>query len=239
MKRKVMILAAVIVLAFGVMGCGGQSGKSTSGASGSSATASAAAQNAQPQDLVLEETGYTVLDQGYVLYGFKLTNPNENFGAQFPTVQITGKTADGKVAFTDEQTLKDIYPGETIFFGTQAGNGTAPDSVEFTAKVKDRNWKQTDAKREGLYTIENLSDNGDRYGMHSYTGEITLNKEDKSATKPAITLILRDEAGNIVYGYTTYQMSELSVGTPTPFEITAYGVPESAASFEVYASPWM
>ena len=99
--------------------------------------------------------------------------------------------------------------------------------------------EKTDAKREGLYTLENLNANGSNYGMSSYTGEITLNKEGKEATKPAITLIVRDESGAIVYGYTTYLMSELSVGVPTPFEITAFGVPDTAATFEVSATPWM
>ena len=234
MKRQLLVLAMAVVVAFGIAGCG-QSGQATSG----SASASAAAQSSEPQPLVIEESGYTVTDQGYVMYGFKLTNPNESFGAQFPTVQITGKSADGKIIFSDDQVLMKIYPGESITFGTQAGNGTAPDVVEFTAKVDSKNWKKTDAKREGLYTLENLSANGSNYGMSSYTGEITLNKEDKEATKPAITLIVRDESGAIIYGYTTYQMSELSVGVPTPFEITAFGVPETAATFEVSATPWI
>ena len=54
----------------------------------------------------------------------------------------------------------------------------------------------------------------------------------------AFWLILRDESGAIIYGCTTYQLSELSVGAPTPFEISAFDAPE-AASFEVYATPWM
>lgn len=54
----------------------------------------------------------------------------------------------------------------------------------------------------------------------------------------AFWLFLSDESGAIIYGYTTYQMSELSVGAPTPFEISAFNAPE-AASFEVYATPWM
>ena len=240
MKRQLLVLAMAIVVAFGIAGCGqsGQTGQSGQAASGS-ASASTAAQSSEPQPLVIEESGYTVTDQGYVMYGFKLTNPNESFGAQFPTVQITGKSADGKIIFSDDQVLMKIYPGESIVYGFQAGNGTAPDAVEFTAKVDSKNWKKTDAKREGLYTLENLSANGSNYGMSSYTGEITLNKEDKEATKPAITLIVRDESGTIIYGYTTYQMSELSVGVPTPFEITAFGVPETAATFEVSATPWM
>ena len=239
MKRLLLVLAMATVVAFGIAGCG-QSGKASSGSEASgSASASAAAQSSDPQPLVIEESGYTVTDQGYVMYGFKLTNPNENFGAQFPKVQITGKSADGKVVFSDEQVLGSIYPGETITYGSQAGNGNAPDTVEFTAKVDNRNWKQTDAKREGLYTLENLSDNGSNYGIESYTGEITLNKEDKAATKPAITLILRDESRAIVYGYTTYQTSELSVGEKTPFEIRAYGIPDTARYFEISATPWM
>lgn len=245
MKRQLLVLAMAIVVAFGVAGCGqssqaGQSGQSASGSEASvSASASAAAQEAQPQPLVIEESGYTVTDHGYVMYGFKLTNPNKNFGALFPTVQITGKSADGKVIFSDDQVLMQIYPGESITYGTQAGNGTAPDKVEFTAKVNSKNWKNTDAKREGLYTLENLNANGSNYGMSSYTGEITLNKEDEEATKPAITLIMRDKSGAIVYGYTTYLMSELSVGVPTAFEVNAYEVPDSAVSFEVSATPWM
>ena len=60
----------------------------------------------------------------------------------------------------------------------------------------------------------------------------------RSSIMLAFWLILRDESGAIIYGCTTYQLSELSVGAPTPFEISAFNAPE-AASFEVYATSWM
>ena len=94
--------------------------------------------------------------------------------------------------------------------------------------------------RSGLYTIENLSDVTGASKMGHFTGEITLNSDTKikGAEKPAITLILRDSDGKIVYGTTTFQRSELVPGTAAAFEVSASGIPADYTTMEVYATPW-
>jgi len=239
---KIIVLTVVVTMAMFAFGCSGQSStSSTSDTSGKSETASASGattEASEPVDLILDEAGYSVGSSGFVYYGFKLTNPNSGHKAQFPAVTITGKAADGSIVFSDEQIMMDIFPGESIVYGFQAGNGTAPETVDFSVSVGKSNWNKTDEIRSDLYTVTNTSEVEGDYGNVNYTGEITLNKEFEAAEQPAITLILRDDAGKIIYGTTTFLMSELSVGQAKAFDISGYDLP-AHTSYEITATPWM
>ncbi|MCG4849454.1 hypothetical protein L0P44_12390, partial [Streptococcus gordonii] len=81
----------------------------------------------------ITESGWSVVGDGWVYYGFALKNTNKDVEAQMPTVTITGKAEDGSIVFSDKQTLFVVLPGETVHYGFQAGNGTAPATVEFKA----------------------------------------------------------------------------------------------------------
>ncbi len=233
--KKACAIIAVLALSLCFLGC---SSSSSSGSGGETSSTKSAADTSSPTNLTLDETGYSVTSSGYVKYGFKMSNPNNNYMAQYPVISITGKAADGSIIFADKQTMMKIYSGETISYGGQAGNGTPPTTVEFTISVDDRNWKKTTDTRSDLYTISAPNVVVGQYGNTSFTGQIALNKEDDSATKPAVTVLLRDGAGKIVYGQTTYVSTALSVGAPQAFELSIYKPPEYA-NYEISATPWM
>ncbi|MFR3876849.1 MAG: hypothetical protein ACLTYW_00360 [Collinsella sp.] len=63
-----------------------------------------------PEPLEITESGWSVVGDGWVYYGFALKNPNKDVEAQMPTVTITGKAEDGSIVFSDKQTLFVVLP---------------------------------------------------------------------------------------------------------------------------------
>lgn len=231
-----MFLAAAGAAALGLAGCS-SSDEERGSASQSEAVKKTVEENS-PQDLVITESGWSVNSSGYTFYGFGLQNPNTEVEAQYPTVKITGRDASGSILFSEDQTLFVVFPQETVYYGFQAGSGTAPATVEFT--LGDCQWVDSEGLPEQLFTIANTSEVDEGYGSMAYTGEITCNADiDASAgqyMQTAVTAILRDANGAIVYGMSTF-IDTPAKDQPTPFEVSAYDVPEHA-SYEIYAQLW-
>ena len=237
-RRSAIILIGAAAMS--LVGCG-----STEKEAGSTPTSTGNEQktekdSSEPKPLEIIESGWSVGESGYVFYGIGIKNPNDNYGAGVPSFRITGKADDGSIVFNDEQTLFVIYPAETVYYGFQAGNGTAPETVEFA--ISDCEWEKAEPLGDSVFSISNTSEVDSGYGTMSYTGELSMNLEfvdEESAdlfNQTAVTAILRDESGEIVYGMTTF------VDTPgkdesVPFEVGAYNAP-SHDSFELYAQLW-
>lgn len=177
-----------------------------------------------------------MVGDGWVYYGFALKNLNKDVEAQMPTVTITGKAEDGSIVFSDKQTLFVVLPGETVHYGFQAGNGTAPATVEF--KANEPSWVDSQTLDEDVFTVSNTAEVPDSYGGVSYTGELTANYDldKKQYGQVAVSVIARDASGAINYGNTTF-IDTPSKGESEPFEISCFNMPEHS-SFEVYAQVW-
>ena len=245
MKRLAVVLFAAL-FAFAAIGCSGGSQAQSASASGSSAQNSAqAASAAQPKDLVLKDTGY-VIDNGYVMYTVAIENPNDDYMADFANITITGKTADGKISFSDEWVVGGIMPGTTTYWASQAGKGGSVegDVVEFDVSVNSNNWKRSEATIPAdLYKFDNVTVSPKEYGGYQATGEITLTDASVKAgmqdvTKPMLVCVLKNANGGIVGGFSGYLSKELSEGKATVFDISSYyDLPEFATA-EMYANPW-
>lgn len=189
--------------------------------------------------LSLEDSGWWVAPSGYVHYAFVLGNAEDGFRVEFPTVKIIGRDASGGVLFSDEQVLNAIDPGRTVCFGSQAGNGTAPDSVEFViARPQDFAVSKNSVEPPVLKT-SNVSAVSDGFGGVDFTGEVTYSEgpwPTTSMNQIAVTVVLRNDAGEIVYGATGYTDRPAEGGSST-FDVMAGKVPEYA-TVEAYAQPW-
>lgn len=235
-------LAATGVMVFALVGCGGESGRSGSNTSSSTSGTkeSAPASTSEPFPLEIVESGYSVSDAGYVMYGIGIKNPNEGKEADLPSFTITGEADDGSIVFSDKQTLIAIAPGETVYYGFQAGNGTVPATVEFA--LGDCGFSDCEKPDSALFTVSNVSEVPGSFGMASYTGELTLNVDLSGSSNPSllkqtcVTAILRDASGAIIYGMSTY-VDTPELGETVPFEVSAYSVPEHA-SYELHAQIW-
>lgn len=246
--KKLVAVVMGCMLAATLAGCGGGPSNETPSASNSESSSQSTQAASEPENLAIIDSGYVISQSGYVHYAVEIQNPNPSYAAQFANIVVTGKHADGTIAFSDEWTVADIMPSSTTYWATQAGNGSvqASDTVEFSVTVNKRNWIASDQTIPAdLYTFSSVSAVPDRYMGMSATGEITLTQDveidslKESSDEPIVVCVLKDANGSIVTGFSGYLNSELNVGTPTAFEIrNHFDVPEYA-TLEMHANPWM
>ena len=236
-RRGFICMAGIGML--GLAGCSqGNQDKSDGQSSGKQSLGDKKQAEKKPEPLPLEivDSGWSVLGEGWVYYGIAIKNPNSGLEAQYPGFTITGKADDGSIIFSNEQVCTVVFPGETIYHGFQAGNGTAPASVEF--KVKEPTWVESAGIDGEVFTVSNTAEVLGEYGNTSFTGEVTVNtKVDKNTMgQIALTVITRDENNAINFGNGTF-IDIASEGETVPFDIPCYQVPEHS-SFEIYAKAW-
>ena len=128
--------------------------------------------------------------------------------------------------------------GEVAYFGGQSGNGgTAPVTVEFSP-IAPQDHNIGSVAQSSAFSVSGVSVLPERYGVTSFVGEVTTEKDDgtDAGSQVAISLVLRDDSGAIIYGCITF-VSRPAVGESTSFEISPYGIPEYA-TYEVHAQAW-
>lgn len=189
--------------------------------------------------LEIVESGWSVDSGGYVNYAFALRNNSTDLTVEYPTVTITGRSSDGTVVFSQDQVLGVIYPGQTIWWASPAGNGTAPDSVEFAVVEPDSYNVRTAAGNPTVYSFSNLSEAKGGFGLVSFTGDVTLEREgdeEFGMGSVAIIVVLRDGDGKVVCGSSAF-VDNPSPGSSRSFEVSYFNPPDYA-SYEVYALTW-
>ncbi len=188
-------------------------------------------------DLEIVESGWSVDSKGYVHYALGLRSTGD-VELELPGVTITGRDASGNVIFSEEQYFRTAPSGEVAYFGGQSGNGgTAPATVEFSP-IAPQNYNVGSVAQSSEFSVSGVSVLPERYGVTSFVGEVTTEKDDSTdaGSQVAISLVLRDESGSIIYGCITF-VSRPAPGESTSFEISPYGIPEYA-TYEVHAQAW-
>lgn len=191
--------------------------------------------------LELVETGWSADESGYVHYAFGLRNTSDSVCIQFPSVEITGRSEDGSVLFSHTQVLMVAFPGETAYFGSQAGNGNGivPATVDFTI-LEPEDYGYVNSSESASFKVDNLNAAPDGYGGEIFSGEISVAKDSarvrEQSSQLNVSLVLRDDAGAIIYGFDTY-VDWPPEGGSRPFSMDVID-PPAYDSFEVYAQPW-
>lgn len=191
--------------------------------------------------LELVETGWSADESGYVHYAFGLRNTSDSVCIQFPSVEITGRDDDGTVLFSDTQVLVVSFPGETTYFGSQAGNGNGiiPATVDFTVLEPD-DYSYVNSSESASFKVDNLNAAPDGYGGEIFSGEISVAKDSarvrEQSSQLNVSLVLRDDAGAIIYGFDTY-VDWPPEGGSRPFSMDVFD-PPAYDSFEVHVQPW-
>lgn len=188
-------------------------------------------------ELSIVESGWSADEDGYVYFGIGLKNSNGSAAIAFPTVKIYGYDANGNVIFTDEKIYSAIEPGQTVYFGDQTGNGTAPARVEFKA-VKPSGVALDTPTEAPTYKIFDNGESDGADGMHSFLAKLKLQSapSDFDKTQVFLSAILRDEQGRIVAGYDEFTDCP-AVGSTVPVSIDVHNPPEHA-SCDIYAAQW-
>lgn len=191
--------------------------------------------------LELVETGWSADESGYVHYAFGLRNTSDSVCIQLPSVEITGRGEDGSVLFSETLIMANAFAGETVYFGSEIGNGNGivPATVDFTVLEPD-DYSYVNSSESASFKADNLSAAPDGYGGEIFSGEISVVKDSarvrEQSSMLAVSLVLRDDAGAIVYGYSTF-VDWPSEGGSRPFSMDVFD-PPAYDSFEVYAQPW-
>lgn len=188
--------------------------------------------------VITESTWY--MSNGYVHFAIAITNTTEDVLALFPTVVVTGRAADGSILFSSDEVLNDLYPGETRYWGSIAGDGSSvPDTVEFSVS-RPGDWEVQAAVGEpSRLTISNVSRRRGQFSDLVVTGEVTLESlsSESMASQVQVVAIGRDSQGDMVFGFMGYT-SLPAEGETVPFEVSSSdGLPEFE-TIEVYAYGW-
>lgn len=187
--------------------------------------------------LSIVESGWSVSEHGYVHFGIGLKNSDGSAAIAFPTITIYGYDADDNLIFTDEKTYSAIEPGQTVYFGDQTGNGTAPARVEFEA-VTPSGVALTAATEAPTYELFDSAESAEADGMYSFSAKLKLQSAPSGFDKTQVFLsaILRDKQGDIVAGYNNFCDCP-AVGSTVPVSIDVNN-PPTHASCDIYAAQW-
>lgn len=188
-------------------------------------------------ELSIVESGWSTSKNGYVHFGIGLRNSDGSAAIAFPTINIYGYDADGSLIFTDEKTYSAIEPGQTVYFGDQTGNGTAPARVEFEA-VKPSGVALAATTEAPVYNIFDSAESNEADDAHSFSAKLKLQSAPSGFDKTQVFLsaILRDKQGNIVAGYNNFCDCP-AVGSTVPVSIDVNN-PPMHASCDIYAAQW-
>lgn len=183
------------------------------------------------------ESGWSVDAHGYVHFGIGLKNSDGPAAIAFPTIKVYGYDADDNLIFTDEKTYSAIEPGQTVYFGDQTGNGTAPARVEFET-VTPSGVALATAAEAPAYELFDSTESAGADGMQSFLAKLKLQSapSDFDKTQVFLSAILRDKQGNIVAGYNSFCDCP-AVGSTAPVSIDVNN-PPTHASYDIYAAQW-
>lgn len=188
-------------------------------------------------ELSIVESGWSVGAHGYVHFGIGLKNSDGPAAIAFPTIKVYGYDADDNLIFTDEKTYSTIEPGQTVYFGDQTGNGTAPARVEFET-VTPSGVALATATEAPAYELFDNTESAGADGMQSFLAKLKLQSAPSGFDKTQVFLsaILRDKQGNIVAGYNNFCDCP-AVGSTVPVSIDVNN-PPTHASCDIYAAQW-
>lgn len=182
--------------------------------------------------LSIVESAWFVKAGGYISYTFALHNDSADLTVEFPTVDIVGRDESGNIISSDYMVRSVVGPGETIYFASEAGNGTAPHSVDFSLRKPEAYNVERTRKERASFRVSYVSETFDEDGKSLFVGEVGLEKGVPSSGQIAVTVVLRDEQGAMVGGSTTYAGAP-GKNASTTFETMAGTFPRHA-SIEAY-----
>lgn len=182
------------------------------------------------QSLKISESGWHVDSNGYVDYALTVQNTSEDLIVEYPEVIITGRAADGSVVFSKSQVMGVVYPGYDLTFACVTGDGAAPATVEFALSKPQDYQVSVGTGRPTEYKVLNLTARKGGAGKLAVSGEIEKTVEGDEwldSQSVWLSVILRDDQGQIVYGWNGFVDSP-DLGEQMPFSIEVYSVPDYA-----------
>ena len=183
------------------------------------------------ESLKIVESGWTADKNGYIDYAVTLENSSEDLIIEYPEVVITGRDAEGSVVFSSSQVMGIIFPNSTMTFSCTAGDGTAPEVVEFSLARPQDYQVSVGVGEPTQYKVHDVASRRNSYGMLTVSGEVekvSQGDEPLSGGDVWLSVVLRDGEGDIISGANSFARSP-SVGERMPFSMQIYDCPQYEA----------
>ncbi|WP_248959726.1 FxLYD domain-containing protein [Sphaerisporangium perillae] len=156
---------------------------------------------------------------GYVVtWAGVIGNPNRWYFGENVAATVVGRDAAGKEVVRMEQPLDAVPPSGSLKFTGQATASARPVDVKLT--YKPAQWRLASRIPSAFVPFPISSANTEKLGNGSYlvTGAVG-NPYQKAATSLVVTALLRDAAGRLVGGASTY-VDDVHAGSPRRFVLT-------------------
>lgn len=213
MKKKLISILAACMLAVTLTACGGT--------------------EESKAPLEVQQSGYMVED-GFLYYGVKIHNPNEDYAVEFPTLRITAKDAEGNVINTEDQVFGYIAAGDTIGYGFLGMEVSAqPSSVDFEMVTNTEDYVDGSLYDKPQLKATDYKMTKDEFGGSTIAGNIVNDGADMDTV--AVTVLFKDAEGNIAWGESTF-VDHVKTGT-TPFSLDIYSG-KTTDDYEIWVTPW-
>ena len=175
------------------------------------------------QAITIDASGWWAKDC-YIHYGVKLTNPNTSLIARDVVLSISSYDERGNLLSNDEDIVSFIGPNSTIGFAGECGSGQKPEQVTIEV-VKTSVWQDGQGYTEPLL-VASVEEIDKGYYRYEYTGGVTNNTGSYVSSAP-ISILLEDEDGNILAGYSG-STKRIKEGRTKDYQITINTAPDHA-----------
>ncbi|MET9339399.1 hypothetical protein [Nonomuraea sp. NPDC003804] len=195
----------------------------------------------QMKPLVLKEQASSVAKSadGYVVnWAGVLVNSNPWHFGEHVVATIVGRDAKGAEVARTDQPLDAVPPGGDLPFTGQMPASGKPAKV--TIEYRSTQWRQAARVPSSLlpFPITRSQTVKQKNGSYLVTGEVD-NPYVLPAGSLVVTALLRDQAGKLVAGASTF-VDDVRAGKPPRFILTVEGPPATAkvAMTDVVARTW-
>ncbi|MDH2425848.1 FxLYD domain-containing protein [Sphaerisporangium sp. TRM90804] len=176
---------------------------------------------------------------GYVVtWAGVIANPNRWHFGENVAATVIGRDIAGKEVVHTEQPLDAVPPAGSLRFTGQALASSKPIDVRVT--FRPAQWRKAARIPSAFVPFPISAANTEKLGNGSYlvTGAVG-NPYQKAATSLVVTALLRDKAGKLVGGASTY-VDDVRTGAPRRFVLTVEGLAGTGqvARTDITARTW-
>ena len=170
---------------------------------------------------------------GYTYFTAVGLNPNQNKGALLPAFRVTAYDANGGILGTTDQYVSLWYPNTyAATWGQMDTGGVQPADVKVEiAPIEAYEWGNLDPADTPAYSVDGLTEIPQDYMGPKFTG--TVSNPTGEVKSLQIVVVMRDEAGNLVDGCSTY-VNDVPAGGSAPFEASSFVDVNPHASIQAY-----
>lgn len=205
----------------------------------------------EPQDIEINDPGYSITDEGKLRYAFVAVNPNDGYVAENVIFTVEAYDASGSMIAGGGETIPVLYPGvQTAGAGeadlfSQDTSSPKVASLSVVAMMGSITWTATTITNEDIEDSIDIVDprmSGTDGEDADITASIRLSQGDElkiDASKPIdlrVVALLFDEEGNAICGTApvavtldseseTYSFNEVVSNTPSYGNCNLYVTP--------------